>query len=85
MRDIDVRQVIELAEAVAAELSAVALDRKADLTAAERRALMVLSIGIEDAAARATEVPPRSAFASNLLLRSMLATLPAGNDNAAAE
>lgn len=79
MRSVEVPRILELAEAIASELAAVALDRKADLTVAERRALMVLSIGIEDAAARATEVPPRSAFASNLLLRSMLATL--ANDN----
>ena len=53
MRLFDLQQVLDLAEHVAAELAAAAVDPEADLTKAERRGLVALSLAVEARAAHA--------------------------------
>ena len=74
MRDIDVGQVLQLAETIAAEFAAAAIDPATDLTMGERRALVALSLAVEAGAARTVGLVPRSAEAEALLTRAILAT-----------
>ena len=76
MRPTDLRQVLDLAEHVAAEIAAEALDPAADLPMRERRALVALSLAVEAEAARTVGIVPLSAEARAVLMQAMLATLP---------
>ncbi len=68
MRVAELRRVLDLAEQVAAELAAAAVDPAADLSAAERRALVHRALAVEAAAARRVEIEPRSAEAQAVLV-----------------
>ena len=76
MRETDLRQILELAQTVAAELVAEAVDPAADLTMVERRALLRLSLAVEAQAARAVRIEPRTAEDEVVLMRAIMAVLP---------
>ncbi len=77
MRTVDRRQVLDLAEQVATELAAEAVDPATDLTMRERRALVALSLAVEAQAARAVGIKPRTSGAEAVLARAMLVTIKA--------
>ena len=75
MRETDLHQVLDLAEHVAAELAAEALNLTAHLTWAERRGLLALALAIEAEAARTVGIEPRTEEAEAVLMRAVLATV----------
>ena len=77
MHPADLRQVLDIAEHVAAELAAAAVDPAADLTTRERRALVALSLAVEAQAAWTVGIEPQTPEAHAVLARAMLATIEA--------
>ena len=75
MHPADLHQVLDLAQAIAAELAAEAVDPEADLTMNERRALVGVALAVEAHAARVVGVVPRSAEAEAVLAKAILATI----------
>ncbi len=75
MNQTELHRVLDLAQAVAAELAAEAVNPAADLTAAERRALVHLALLVDVQAARKVGIEPRSASAEAVVMR-LLATIP---------
>ena len=72
----DLHRVLDLAQAVAAELAAAAVDPAADLTQAERCGLVTIAAAVQREVTRWAGLEPRSAEAQAIIDRALAVVLP---------
>ncbi len=76
MRQVDIDAVVRLARGAADELLRQASDPAADLTRAERRALVMIASAVDAEVMRRAGLEPRSAEAQAIIDRALATVLP---------